>query len=75
MAAQWLCRELNIDSGYRMCRDILVERGWCLIDDPYDSGQYFVTHKKDLTKKAERLLIWILFGYGHEEAGRRIRKR
>lgn len=75
MAAQWLCRELNIDSGYRMCRDILVERGWCLIDDPYDSGQYFVTHKKDLTKKTERLLIWILFGYGNEEAGRRICKR
>lgn len=59
MAAQWLCRELGIDSGYRMCRDILVERGWCLIDDPYDSGQYFVTHKKDLTKKQKDFL----YGY------------
>lgn len=59
MAAQWLCRELGIDSGYRMCRDILVERGWCLINDPYDSGRYFVTHKKDLTKKQKDFL----YGY------------
>ena len=59
MAAQWLCRELGIDSGYRICRDILVERGWCLIDDPYDSGRYFVTHKKDLTKKQKDFL----YGY------------
>ena len=44
---------------YRMCRDILVERGWCLIDDPYDSGRYFVTHKKDLTKKQKDFL----YGY------------
>ena len=59
MAAQWLCRELGINSGYRMCRDILVERGWCLIDDPYDSGRYFVTHKKNLTKKQKDFL----YGY------------
>ena len=39
-----------------MCRDILVERGCCLIDDPYDSGKYFVTHKKDLTKKQKDFL-------------------
>lgn len=36
-----------------------VERGWCLIDDPYDSGRYFVTHKKDLTKKQKDFL----YGY------------
>lgn len=30
-----------------------------MVPDPYDSGQYFVTHKKDLTKKQKDFL----YGY------------